>query len=86
MFGELPAWGFYARHVVGLKMKNISVKAKNKDYRPSAVYDDVTNLKIDGMKVEEEAGQQVFLKNCSRAELKMDKKLVHVFENCKDIK
>ena len=86
MFGELPAWAFYARHVVGLKMKNVSVKAKNKDYRPSTVLDDVTNLKIDGMKVEEESEQQVFLNNCSRAELKMDKKLVHVFENCKDIK
>jgi len=86
MFGELPVWGFYARHVVGLSMKNITVRAKNKDYRPASVFDDVTNLKIDGMNVEEEPGKQVFLNNCSRAELKMDKKLVHIFENCKDIK
>jgi parallel beta-helix repeat protein len=86
MFGELPVWGFYARHVVGLHLKNISVISKNKDYRPASVFDDVTNLKIDGMKVEEELGQQIFLNNCSDAELNVDKELMHVFENCKGIK
>lgn len=86
MFGELPVWGFYARHVVGMKMKNITVRAKNKDYRPASVFDDVTHLKIDGMKVEEELGQQIFLNNCSDAELNVDKELMHVFENCKSIK
>lgn len=85
MFGELPAWAFYVRHVAGLNMKNISVKAKNKDYRPATVCDDVSNLKIDGMKVEEELGKQIFLNNCSDAVLNVDKKIVHVFENCKSI-
>jgi polygalacturonase len=86
MFGELPAWGFYVRHVVGLKMKNISLKAKNKDYRPASVFDDVYNLKIDEMKVEEEAEQQIFLNNCSNAILNVDKKILHISEDCKSIK
>lgn len=48
MFGELPAWAFYVRHVNGLVMKNIIVKAEAPDYRPAFVFDHVTNLKIDG--------------------------------------
>jgi len=34
MFGELPAWGFYIRHVNGLTMKNISVTTRENDFGP----------------------------------------------------
>lgn len=44
MFGELPAWGFYVRHVDGLTLKNVKIKIKDSDYRPAIVYDDVLNL------------------------------------------
>ena len=47
MFGELPAWAFYVRHVNGLVMKNIIVKAEAQDYRPAFVFDDVQNLQLD---------------------------------------
>ncbi len=47
MFGELPAWAFYVRHADGLTMKNITVKAEEKDYRPAFVFDDVRNLDLD---------------------------------------
>ena len=26
MFGELPAWGLYVRHLNGMKMENIKIK------------------------------------------------------------
>ena len=47
MFGELPAWGFYIRHVDGLTMKAISVHAADADYRPALVLDDVDRLSLN---------------------------------------
>ncbi len=49
MFGELPAWGFYVRHMDGLTMKNIKLSIKSPDYRPALVFDDVRNLDIHSM-------------------------------------
>lgn len=46
MFGEIPAWGFYVRHVEGLTMKNIKMTLVKPDYRPAAIFDDVTGLKL----------------------------------------
>lgn len=51
MFGELPAWAFYVRHVNGLVMKNIIVKAEAQDYRPAFVFDDVQNLQLDKVSI-----------------------------------
>jgi hypothetical protein len=46
MFGELPAWGLYVRHMDGLVMKNVSLSIREADYRPAVVFDDVRNLDI----------------------------------------
>jgi polygalacturonase len=71
MFGELPAWGFYVRHVEGLTMKNICIKIKNDDYRPAMVLDDVTDLKITEFKVKgDKKPNPIFLKNVKK--IKMD--------------
>ncbi len=51
MFGELPAWGCYVRHVEGLTMRNIKLKIKQDDYRPALVFDDVKGLSIEGLKL-----------------------------------
>ncbi|MFN8395012.1 MAG: glycoside hydrolase family 28 protein [Bacteroidia bacterium] len=53
MFGELPAWGIYARHVNGLTMRNMRIQIRKPDYRPAVVLDDVQGfskqqLQIDG--------------------------------------
>ncbi len=48
MFGELPSWGLYVRHVDGLSMKNVRLSAREQDYRPAYVFDDVRNLNIEG--------------------------------------
>ena len=47
MFGELPVWGLYVRHVKGLALKNVSLKFKNNDFRAACVFDDVNNLKLE---------------------------------------
>jgi polygalacturonase len=42
MFGELPAWGFYLRHVRGIRMKKVKLVLDAPDYRPAYIYDDVS--------------------------------------------
>ena len=49
MFGELPAWGLYCRHVSGLKIENVTMRLKGKDFRPAVVCDDVAGLTIAGL-------------------------------------
>lgn len=44
MFGELPAWGFYMRHVKGVTMKNVRLSLKDEDFRPAFVLDDAHNI------------------------------------------
>ena len=42
-FGELPAYGFYLRHIENVIFKNVKMKLKESDYRPAIVMDDVEN-------------------------------------------
>jgi hypothetical protein len=48
MFGELPSWGFYVRHVAGLEINDVRLNVRKEDFRPAYVFDDVKNLKIEG--------------------------------------
>lgn len=41
MFGELPAWGLYVRHVQELEMRRVRLRLKDKDFRPAILLDDV---------------------------------------------
>ena len=50
---ELPAWGFFIRHVDGLTMHNIKLTALKKDYRTAIVMDDVNNHNISNLTVVE---------------------------------
>jgi polygalacturonase len=42
MFGPLPAWGLYARHVRGLALRDVQFAARTPDPRDQLVLDDVT--------------------------------------------
>ena len=77
MFEELPSWAFYVRHVKGLVMKNISVKAIAKDYRPAYVFDDVKNLKMQEIRIDEDdSGPQIILKEVTENEIEVEKNLI----------
>jgi hypothetical protein len=81
MFGELPAWAFYVRNVVGLKMKNISVKARNKDYRPACVFDDVSGLNFDKLNIhEDDPDRQVILRNIRNSQLGLPSEIIKIVE------
>ncbi len=51
MFRELPAWGFYVRHVEGLAMKNIQLSIEAPDYRPAIIFDDVKKLNLHSVRI-----------------------------------
>ena len=77
MFEELPSWAFYVRHVNGLVMKNITVRALEKDYRPAFVFDDVNNLRMYGIRIEEDdSGPQIIFKKVTECEIDVEKNMV----------
>jgi polygalacturonase len=45
MFGELPAYGFYCRHVRGLRLRNIELSTVKPDERPPMIFEDVKELR-----------------------------------------
>ncbi|MEJ0042320.1 MAG: hypothetical protein WDM81_08935 [Rhizomicrobium sp.] len=49
MFGPLPAWGLYMRHVRGAMLRDIELFARKGDARPPVVLDDVSWLNAQGI-------------------------------------
>jgi hypothetical protein len=62
MFGRLPAYGFYCRHVQGLRLRQIELTATPDEGRPAIVCDDVTDLEIQGLRAAPVAGNQSTVK------------------------
>lgn len=70
MFGELPAWGLYVRHVKGLTMRNVRFCINEDDYRTAMVFDDVKKLSIQGLMVKGDAKKKpIFLKDVPNPKL-----------------
>ena len=46
MFGDLPAYGLYCRHVKGLSLNNLRMTVKNPDERPFFIGEDVEDLEV----------------------------------------
>jgi hypothetical protein len=69
MFGRLPSYGFYCRHVNGLRMRNVEFGAAAGESRPVLLCEDVKNLEVDGLRSAPVASQQpaVKLVNTKRA-------------------
>ena len=49
MFGVLPAYGFFCRHVRDLKFENVELRAAAADLRHAMVFDDAEEVMIDGL-------------------------------------
>lgn len=49
MFGELPAWAFYVRHVDDITFRNVRLFLLEEDYRPAFVLDDVKGASFDNI-------------------------------------
>jgi Glycosyl hydrolases family 28 len=61
MFGLLPAYSLYARHVDGLSISNWRARWQLPDARPAAVFDDVSNLQVVGFRAAAVGGQKAVI-------------------------
>jgi polygalacturonase len=67
MFGELPVWAFYVRHVNGLTMKNVLVKMRGKDFRTAFLFNDVKKLAVSKVgSVGSDTKQEIFYNDVIR--------------------
>jgi hypothetical protein len=62
MFGRLPSYGLYCRHVNGLRLRGIDFGAVAAEARPALVCDDVKSLDVDGFRSASTAGGQPVIK------------------------
>lgn len=62
MFGRLPSYGFYCRHVNGLRMRDIAIGASAGECRPALVCDDVKNLDVAGLRTAQISSRQPVVK------------------------
>lgn len=49
MFGTLPSYGFFCRHVEGLTMENIELSCESPDFRPALYLNDVKDSRISDL-------------------------------------
>ena len=64
MFGDLPAYGFFIRHIKGLQMRDVEVSYLSPDLRPPFVLNDVIGAEFIHVKGQREANVPPFvLKN-----------------------
>jgi len=54
----IPAYGVWARHVEGLKLKNVTFRLKNNDLRPAIICEDGKNIEITQCHIPETKGAQ----------------------------
>jgi polygalacturonase len=63
MFGPMPAYGFYFRHVKGLQASNVEVRTVKQDDRPAFVLDDVEHADFIHVNTQTGAGGRAFTLN-----------------------
>ena len=69
MFGELPSWGFYVRHVRGLSLKNVGLSLADADFRPAMVFDDAQDVRLEDIRLPRDgATRQIVYHNCGAQE------------------
>ncbi len=49
MFGTLPAYGFYCRHVKNIRFDNVELGFEHADHRQAMMFDDVQTVEIAGL-------------------------------------
>jgi polygalacturonase len=64
-YGDLPAYGFFCRHVAGLTFRDVSFDYDVQEARSPLIFDDVKNLKLFNFsaQVSKDAPAQLILKN-----------------------
>jgi polygalacturonase len=77
MFRELPSWGFYVRHAEDISFKNVVLIAKEYDFRPAYVFDDVRSLSMDNVNMySNDRTPQIILKEVFNKNLRIKTDLI----------
>jgi polygalacturonase len=65
MFGTLPAYGFFCRHVDGLTLRHVDLRFSTPDHRPALICDDVRSLSLESLSAQTtpDAPAQIVLNN-----------------------
>ena len=90
---RVPAYGIWARHVKGLKLKNIKFNLAGNDLRPAFVCEDGLDIEVSDWKLPETTGAEsiIRLENVQKVAVKnvqgkfSAKKLVLIEGNSKDV-
>lgn len=53
VFGVMPSWGIFARHVTGLQVRNVDLRTQQPDQRPAVVLDDVADARLMNVQLTE---------------------------------
>lgn len=56
MFGEIPAYGFFIRHVKGIELNNVEVSYLSEDLRPPFILHNVTRAEFNNVKGQHASG------------------------------
>ena len=56
IFGVLPAYGFFCRHVSGLRLLDVDVSFEKAEGRPAVIAEDVRGLEVVGLKAQVKDG------------------------------
>jgi polygalacturonase len=62
MFGVLPTYGLYCRHVEGLRLRDIHLSLQACDCRPALVCDDVSRVVIDSFDTDRSEGAEATIR------------------------
>ena len=60
-FGEMPAYGFFVRHVNGIELNNVEIGYLKQDLRPAFVLTGVTSADFNNVKAEHAPGVAAFV-------------------------
>lgn len=52
MFGTLPAYGFYVRHTIGVKLHNLDLAFEKDEARPALIADEVRDLEVQNLRAQ----------------------------------
>ena len=69
MFGELPCWGMYVRHVKNLTFKNVDFGLADYDFRPAYLFDDVHMVQMQGISLPQQEHHQIILRKSTQVNI-----------------
>ncbi|NWJ52868.1 MAG: glycoside hydrolase family 28 protein [Bacteroidetes bacterium] len=61
MFGPIPSYGFFIRHVKGIEMNNVEISYINEDLRPAFVLNDVKGAEFTNLKAQHATDVPIFV-------------------------